>query len=126
MPQYGPTVVAPALSPLRAAEAPGLRDELNRVLVELRGYLRGLPRFFVREPFRYRQGDTILLDVDLHRPPTGVLVIRALQADALSTSPTCSAVPSWIWNQETGTVAISNIDGLTAGTDYLVTLLVVE
>lgn len=126
MPRYGAPELPPPFVPLRSDLPANLRIEINSLLVDLRSYLRSLPRTWVREPFRYRAGETIRLEMGLHRPPTGLLVIRALQADAPGTAPSVSAVPAWTWHQETGTVALSSITGLTVGTDYIVTLMVVE
>lgn len=126
MPRYGAPEQVPALTPLKAVTPDAMRAEVSGRLVDVRDYLRTLTRLWLREPFRYRAGETVRVECGTHRPPAGLLVVRALQADAPGTAPTCSAVPAWTWHQETGTVAISSISGLTSGTDYDVTLMVVE
>lgn len=54
--------------------------------------------------------------------PRGVTVVHAFETSAPSTVVTVTALPSWQF--EDGSIKISAISGLVAGTNYTVTLLI--
>lgn len=58
------------------------------------------------------------------RPPSCVLVVKAFASTLPAASVDVYALPSWTW--EANQIVLSNIAGLTTGTEYDITLLIVR
>lgn len=78
----------------------------------------------VKKGVRYIGGETLTVSTKLKTTPAAVLVLSA--REALTGSATVISGCAVTWSYANGAISITAITGLTASTDYLVTLWVVE
>ncbi len=116
----------PRLQELRHVAAEDRARVLDEMLRDLREYLEALPRF-ERRSLVVEGGEVARLGLDY--VPRGVLVEDVRQYDDNDTSASVES-PDWTYERSAATgrgeLVIRDIEGLTAGTQYRVSLLVVR